>query len=177
VKAITFLDGDATVPVRHVDEKILLAHVVNDQGAWGRGFVVALSNRDPRPEQEYRTWHAQASLAHRSILGHVQEVPYSPLGPRTSSFNTWVANMCAQKGWRHGGDEPQALDEEALTHCLRDLARWVGEGRYTRVVMPRIGAGLGGARWLAVQKIIETELCERDVHVTVYSLPWEKWND
>jgi O-acetyl-ADP-ribose deacetylase (regulator of RNase III) len=177
VKKITFLTGDATLPARHAAERLLIAHVVNDEGKWGRGFVKELSKRDPRPEAEYRDWHAKASLARRSILGHVQVVPYSPLGPRSSSFNTWVANMCAQRGWRRGEGDPQALDEHSLTWCLRDVARWVNQHQYDRVVMPRIGAGLGGAAWADVRKIIEAELCEQDVHVTVYSLPWETWED
>jgi O-acetyl-ADP-ribose deacetylase (regulator of RNase III) len=177
VKEITYVTGDATAPPRFPNERVLIAHVVNDEGKWGRGFVVALSKRDTRPEREYRTWHAKNALHHSSILGKVQEVPYSPLGARTSSFNTWVANMCAQRGVRRGAEDPQALDVEALTWCLRDVARWVGEGRYTRVVMPRIGCGLGGGRWADVRQIIETELCARDVDVTVYSLPGETWED
>lgn len=178
MKPITYLTGDATAPPRFPHEKVLIAHVVNDEGKWGRGFVVALSERDTRPEREYRTWHAANTLKHQSILGRVQEVPYSPLGTRASSFNTWVANMCAQRGWRRGLDtDPQALDPEALTWCLRDVARWVEEGRYDRVVMPRIGCGLGGAKWADVRAIIEAELCERDVDVTVYSLPGEAWDD
>jgi O-acetyl-ADP-ribose deacetylase (regulator of RNase III) len=179
VRPITFITGDATDPTRTAAERVLIAHVVNDEGKWGRGFVVALSKRDPRPEQDYRLWHATAALGRISILGRVQAVPYSPLGARTSSFNTWVANMCAQRGWRRGdGDgDPQALDEHALRMCLRDVARWVSEGRYSRVVMPRIGAGLGGARWSTVRAIIEEELCERDVDVTVYSLPGTTWGD
>lgn len=177
MKPITYLTGDATNPSRTAGEKVLIAHVVNDEGKWGRGFVVALSKRDARPEREYRTWHAQNALHHTSILGRVQEVPYSPLGHRGSSYNTWVANMCAQRGWRRGGDDPQALDELALTHCLRDVARWVSEGRYDSVVMPRIGCGLGGAKWPTVAAIIENELCARDVNVAVYSLPGETWED
>lgn len=175
MKPITYLTGDATIPTRHPDERVLLAHVVNDQGVWGRGFVLALSKRDGRPEREYRHWQASAALDRRSILGHVRVVPYQP---RTRyDTNIWVANMCAQRGWRRGAGDPQALDEEALTQCLRDVARWVKNGEYTRVVMPRIGAGLGGASWSAIAKIIETELCEKDVHVTVYSLASETWED
>ena len=177
IGSLVHLVGDATRPVRHMAEKILVAHVVNDEGVWGRGFVMALSNRDRHPEMEYRTWHAKAAMDHRSILGHVQVVPFAPLGRRNTNFNIWVANMCAQRGWRRGDGDPQALNEEALVQCLRDVARWVTEGKYDRVVMPRIGAGLGGARWEDVERLIRAELCEKGVHVTVYSLPGERWEN
>lgn len=177
MKPITYLTGDATNPARVPGERIIVAHVVNDEGVWGRGFVVALSKRDPRPEQAYREWHARACLNRMPRLGRVVEVPYSPLGPRTSSFNTWVANMCAQRGWRRGDGDPQALDLDALKLCLSDLARRVNEGVYTRVVMPRIGCGLGGGKWSDVEPLIDETLCSKGVDVTIYSLSGATWKD
>lgn len=168
--------GDATAPARDAGELVIIAHVVNDQGRWGRGFVMALSHQDDGPERAYRRWHATGrSERDKSFgLGAIQIVPF---GPATSKL--WVANLVAQRGWRRGGDDPQALDPEALRTCLRALYGELAEPfdrPVARVVMPRIGCGLGGARWAEVAPLIQTELVDRGLDVTVYSLPGEVWD-
>lgn len=52
---IQYLIGDATDP--RGDGQKIIAHVCNDIGAWGSGFVVALSQRWAAPERSYRGWH------------------------------------------------------------------------------------------------------------------------
>jgi len=46
--------GDATQPYG-VGNKVLV-HVCNDVGAWGKGFVLAISKRWKEPEKQYRQW-------------------------------------------------------------------------------------------------------------------------
>jgi O-acetyl-ADP-ribose deacetylase (regulator of RNase III) len=176
VSEIHYVTGDATQPVRREGEHVAIAHVVNDEGRWGRGFVVALTNWDDGPERAYRRWHRLGTDPHAGDfqLGAAQLVPFGPGAGRL-----WVANLVAQRGWRRGGDDPQALDPEALKQSLRVLHTKVSGhfGRFAaRVVMPRIGCGLGGAQWSDVAPIIQEELVDRGVDVTVYSLPgqWEE---
>ena len=45
---ITYIRGDATAPSAKGIK--LIAHVCNDIGGWGKGFVVAVSRRWPEPE-------------------------------------------------------------------------------------------------------------------------------
>ena len=52
---ITFVRGDATTPSGKGPK--IIAHVCNDIGGWGKGFVLALSRRWPEPERAYRAWH------------------------------------------------------------------------------------------------------------------------
>jgi hypothetical protein len=42
--------------------------------------------------------------------------------------------------------------------------------------MPRIGCGLAGGKWEEVGKIVEEELVNRGVTVTVYDLSYESIN-
>ena len=49
---IKYIKGDATRPIG--DGSKLILHICNDVGAWGSGFVVALSKRWKEPEQKYR---------------------------------------------------------------------------------------------------------------------------
>lgn len=171
---IRYLVGDATRPAKKPDESVVIAHVVNDEGRWGRGFVVALSRWDDTPERWYHRWHRNEGVTTTPFaLGHNLLVPYGPTVDRL-----WVANMVAQRGWRRGGDDPQALDPEALRSCLAALYGELAEPfdePVARVVMPRIGCGLGGARWADVEPLIREELTDRGVDVTVYSLPSERW--
>jgi O-acetyl-ADP-ribose deacetylase (regulator of RNase III) len=46
---INYVRGDATVP--SVKGVKVIAHVCNDSGGWGKGFVLALSRRWPEPEK------------------------------------------------------------------------------------------------------------------------------
>ena len=55
---LEFRTGDATQPPADPHPQII-AHVCNDLGRWGKGFVVALSRRWPKTEQAYRDWSAE----------------------------------------------------------------------------------------------------------------------
>jgi O-acetyl-ADP-ribose deacetylase (regulator of RNase III) len=155
MQALRFVTGDATSP-QAAGPKII-AHICNDLGGWGKGFVVAISRRWPEPERAYREWHR-----HRATndfgLGAVQVVQVRP--------DTWVANMVGQHGMRTGSQGPP-IRYEAVQRCLTvvgDSALALGAS----VHMPRIGTGLAGGRWERIEPIIVATLCARDIVTTVY---------
>ena len=151
---INYVIGDATNPIG--DGPKIIAHVVNSSGAWGRGFVVALSRRWEHLGMHYRKSIKQNGLA----LGSVDLV-------RVES-DIWVANMMAQKGLR-SRDNPIPLRLDALAECLATLKTkaW----RHS-VHMPRIGCGLGGSTWENVEPIVAHKLAGVDVYV--YDLPEQR---
>src|SRR5262249_13954931 len=55
MKEIQYLQGDATSPQAKGDK--IIAHICNDLGGWGKGFVLAVSRRWSEPEASYREWH------------------------------------------------------------------------------------------------------------------------
>jgi O-acetyl-ADP-ribose deacetylase (regulator of RNase III) len=61
---IAYHTGDATRPVGRGNK--IIAHVCNDQGRWGKGFVMAISARWPLPEEAYRKWFDEQSLRRSS---------------------------------------------------------------------------------------------------------------
>ncbi len=71
----------------------MIAHVCNDLGGWGKGFVLAVSRRWPEPEAAYRAWHRDRA-ANDFGLGAAQFVQVEPY--------VWVANMIGQRGMRTG---------------------------------------------------------------------------
>ena len=52
--AINYLTGDATSPKTNGNK--IIVHICNDIGAWGKGFVLAISKKWNRPKNEYQSW-------------------------------------------------------------------------------------------------------------------------
>ena len=153
---INYVIGDATCPIG--DGPKIIAHVVNDVGAFGRGFALAVAQRWPSAELAYRCWYRSHQLALGRVL--VAQV----------DSGVWVAHMCAQSGLRGPGNAVP-LQIDALTVCLSKLLG-IARERVASVTMPRIGCGLSGASWEAVGPIVERELNGVDVYV--YDLPVKK---
>jgi O-acetyl-ADP-ribose deacetylase (regulator of RNase III) len=151
---ITYLEGDATSPQAKGNK--VICHICNDIGGWGKGFVLAISKRWNEPESKYRSWYG--SKEGGFVLGAVQFVQVEPY--------IWVANMVAQRGIKTGSSGPP-IRYEAVSVCLEKVATRALE-LGASVHMPRIGCGLAGGEWSRVEPIIEEQLCERGVAVTVY---------
>ncbi|MGW3510409.1 macro domain-containing protein [Streptomyces sp. NPDC000994] len=153
---ITYIRGDATAP--SAEGVKVIAHVCNDIGGWGRGFVQALSRRRPEPEAAYRAWHRDRA-DNDFGLGAVQLVRLEP--------DVWVANMIGQRGIRRRGEAVAPVRYGAIDTALDRLAvRAVELG--TSVHMPRIGCGLAGGTWDRIEPLIDERLVRRGIAVTVY---------
>lgn len=154
---INYVTGDATLPEGPGHKTI--AHICNNQGGWGRGFVVALGARYPLAESEYRQWSSSSTPPRR--LGAVQVVRVAD--------DVAVANLIAQNGYR-AKENPVPLDFAALERCLRLLSTHPAVVTGS-VHMPRIGTDLAGGRWDQIVPIIERTLLAAGIDVTVYTLP------
>lgn len=154
---INYLKGDATAPSTKGPQ--IIAHVCNDLGGWGKGFVLALSKRFPEPERAFRAWHRER--AHNDFaLGAAQLV--------LVGRDLWVANMVGQHGKARKGDVgAPPVRYEAIERALQRVGDWALEHRAS-VHMPRIGAGLAGGKWPLIEPLIIQTLCERDINVWVY---------
>ena len=152
-----YLIGDATRP--QVSGNKIIAHICNDIGAWGRGFVLALSKISSLPERAYREWYAMRA-ANDFALGAVQFVKFAP--------EIVVANMIGQHGIKTQNTVPP-IRYEAVEKALKI----VGERavlHHASVHLPRIGCGLAGGLWDKIEPLIEGQLCANDVEVFVYDL-------
>ncbi|HEX5597082.1 MAG TPA: macro domain-containing protein [Micromonosporaceae bacterium] len=149
------IKGDATSP--QAKGRKIIAHVCNDIGGWGKGFVLAISRRWPEPERDYREWH-RGRAGNDFGLGAVRLVQVQP--------DIWVGNMIAQRGIKTGSAGPP-IRYEAVERCLRILAEQAAE-MDASVHMPRIGCGLAGGRWSKIEPIIVRTLCVNDVATIIY---------
>jgi O-acetyl-ADP-ribose deacetylase (regulator of RNase III) len=152
---INYVKGDATQPQAKGNK--IIAHVCNDLGGWGKGFVVAVSKRWQEPETAYRAWHKERSKNDFG-LGAIQVVQVDPY--------IWVANMVAQRGMRSGSNGPP-IRYEAVRACLKKLAIKAKE-LGASIHMPRIGYGLAGGRWEEIEPIILDELVSQGIEATIY---------
>ncbi len=140
---IHYRTGDATAPVG-AGRKII-AHITNNLGGWGDGFVVPLGQKYPQAKARYEEWFMEGQ--HRSATFLTE---YPPFGLGETQFvivspQIMVANMTAQDGYRSATNQ-HPVDLDALTECLSTLfsrARGLGAS----IHMPRIGCGLGGGTW------------------------------
>lgn len=171
--SITYLEGDATDP--GVSGCKIIAHICNDIGAWGKGFVVSLSQRWPSAEKAYKKWFQMDSGM------NVQELTPFRLGRMKLvrvSNEIFVANMIAQRGIKPDERGVPPIRYSALADCLAEL-RLHALDLKASIHMPRIGCGLAGGQWSKVEEIIKIEL--GDVPVFVYDFDPRnqnavKWN-
>jgi len=163
---IRIVKGDATEPVGSGVK--VIAHICNDVGAWGAGFVMALSAKDRGPERDYRRWFNRRHLAkrwpamfQRFELGMIQQ-PLSPFAE-----DVFVCNMIAQHGTCEDERGRPPIRYAYLMQCLHRLRVQALQLDAT-VHMPRIGCGLAGGNWDYVSQIIEHTLINYGIGVTVY---------
>jgi hypothetical protein len=165
---LKFVKGDATLPPDEGQPRII-AHICNDAGGWGAGFVLALSARDSAPETAYRLWFGGYSGPYVPSFplgpGKVQLVPYN----ETQAEGVYVANMIAQHGFTEPGKP--AIRYLWLATCLNKLSVIATNMRpHASVHMPRIGCGLAGGKWGDVELLVRKFLVGHGIDVTVYDL-------
>lgn len=158
--AITYLAGDATHPIGHGLK--IIAHVCNNRGRWGRGFVLAISHRWPVARQRYLEMYRPGLPI---PLGTVQFVPVES--------DITIAHMVAQDGLR-SRQNPAPLRPSSLAICLEKVSTAAFQCQAS-VHMPRIGCGLAGGKWAEVEPLICRTLCAQRVPVFVYDWSASPW--
>ena len=148
---IHYIKGDATRP--RGDGTKIICHICNDIGAWGAGFVLALSARWSEPEDSYRVMSKDERK-----LGNVSIVEVED--------DILVANMIGQSGVgcdENGLPPIRYTAVRAALKSVNDLATQINATLH----MPRIGCGLAGGRWEDIESIIKEVVT---VNVYVYDL-------
>jgi O-acetyl-ADP-ribose deacetylase (regulator of RNase III) len=154
---IKYIQGDATAP--QAEGNKIIAHVCNDIGRWGKGFVLALSQRSREPEKAFHQWYAERHNNDYG-LGAAQLVQIAP--------DTWVANIIGQHKIAGRGDSgTPPVRYEAIQQGLARVAQ-KAKDLNASVHMPRIGCGLAGGTWDKVEPLIVAELSAQGISVYVY---------
>jgi O-acetyl-ADP-ribose deacetylase (regulator of RNase III) len=154
MKNIKYIKGDATQPNDNGNK--IIVHVCNDIGGWGKGFVMAISNRWPEPERQYREWYKSKT---NFELGETQFVKVEE--------DLWIANMIGQHKINKDENGNAPIRYEAIRHGLNKVAEFALLHKAS-VHMPRIGCGLAGGKWEIVEPILIETLSHKDIEVAVY---------
>ena len=150
---INYLKADATIP--QTEGNIIISHICNDIGTWGKGFVLAISKRWKEPAKQYKQWYKEGE---GFALGAVQFVAVEE--------NVWVANIIGQhKIYKDENGNPP-IRYEAVKEGLQQVAEFAKKMN-AKVQMPLIGCGLAGGSWDEIEAIIEDTLLQKGVEVFV----------
>lgn len=152
---INYVEGSALEPIGGGNK--IIAHVCNNMGAWGAGFVMAISKKWKAPETIYRSRHYVYNLN----LGEVQHIQVQS--------DIYISNMIAQTL-----ENVRPLDDQALETCLFRVAALSDKIENASVHMPRIGCGLAGGKWKEIEPIIQKTLIKNNIPTYVYTLPGDK---
>lgn len=184
---IKYRAGDASrPPLRAIPTAAaIIVHCVDTSGAWSsRGFFRSLAALSPAIQRQYEAAGANGDLK----LGQAHLVP---LPPRVEDGRTVEVFACllVVQGFVGGakdakrakllaaaGQPARALRAggksttfrlQALERSLRALARRARQLRAS-VHMPRIGYGTPGFNWYAVERIVQRQLRDAGVAVSIY---------
>ena len=154
MKSITYLKGDATAP--HAAGNKIICHICNDIGGWGKGFVVAISERWPQPEQAYREWYRNRDSDDFG-LGAVQLLQVEP--------DNWVANRIGRQGITGRTEKPIRYESvEIALERVADNAAKLSASLHN----PRIGCGLADGTWDPIEPIVMRILRANETNACVY---------
>lgn len=130
---------------------VIVAHICNNVGAWGKGFVLAVDELSAAPRAAYMglardhgktTTQSSANIP----LGHWQFVETQP--------GLFVANMIAQKGIKRSGNEC-LVDYDALRKCLRATFHRAARLGYSVHMPAGMGSGLAGGDKATIHQIVK----------------------
>lgn len=145
------LSHATTFVVNNEDSKVVVAHICNNIGAWGKGFTAALDKMWSIPRRLYMK--NQFKYAGTTFIFPVNKL-----------HTIYVANMIAQKGIR-SKTNMRPVQYDWLAECLKSLQYQLTPEYY--VFMPKIGTGLGGGDWNTIEKLINEHITNP---VFVYTL-------
>lgn len=154
INEIEYITGDATQPKG--GENKIIVHVCNDVGGWGKGFVLAISQRWKTPEKAYRNWFTSKE---NFALGKVQFIHVET--------NLWVANLIGQHKISKDEQGNPPIRYEAIEIGIEHVLKKAKQLKAS-VHMPRIGCGLAGGKWEYIEPILQESLLQNEIKTVVY---------
>lgn len=118
MKTIKYLKGDATLP--QASGIKIIAHICNNIGGWGKGFVLAISERWSEPEKAYREWYRNRAK-NDFALGNIQFVqaePYIYVASQYTHASHWLRTGGRQMGAYRAIDRKNIISKRHRRICL-----------------------------------------------------------
>jgi hypothetical protein len=179
------IKGDATRPEGEGEKRIVIPHVVNDIGKWGRGFVLAINKRwGTGVMTAYQQWFSGTKLEdiEEDLVSY--PVPSSdrfasiicqdPFKLGSAQFvlvpdRVCIANMVGQHGCYNGSDGRPPIRYGALAKSMELVTHLCINN--TEIHCPKFGSDLSGGHWPTIELMIKEIWVDAGIPVTVYE--WE----
>jgi O-acetyl-ADP-ribose deacetylase (regulator of RNase III) len=133
----------------------VIAHGVNCQGVMGAGVAKLIKSKYKKSYQEYAD-HCKNNKP-EDLLGKILV---------TTDKNKTIVHCFTQLAF---GSSRQQIDYDAMRSCMKTLNETAKNMKWTEVVMPKIGSGLGGGDWNELVKIIEEEATDFQPLISIIS--------
>jgi len=173
---INYVIGDLfeNIPITDPTIKVIIPHICNDIGAWGKGFVVPLGRKFPDAKERYISWYKDTIPDRLAFqLGKTQSVIVG---------DVVVMNMIAQEGVRRQG-YTTPIRYAKLVECMNYVAEACSYYQNkicfpniekVQIHAPKFGSGLAGGNWEFIEVLIKE--IWKNVDVWIYELdpPKEK---
>lgn len=161
---IKYIEGDLFAGIQQETKNVVVAHVCNDKGGWGAGFVIPLAKHFPLAKTCYLAWFDDKDISlmsnHHFISTGSFKIGQSQLVHISDQFG--VVNMVAQT---LGGVRP--LSYKWLVGCMVQTANFASR-KNAKIVAPMFGSQLAGGDWNFIEKLIED--CWSNHEVDIYYL-------
>ena len=182
--AFKYIEGDLFQPVK-ADKELdvtVIAHICNDIGVFGAGFVVPLAKHFPKAKEQYLKWHREGttSVYHcdYKIKNEAGQFEIGKTQFVEASDKIIVANMVAQRDIGPSFEDGKMVPPiryDQLKKCMYAVREFVQfsffEGKKVRIACPMFGAGLAGGDWDTIANMIGLIWSEQDIPVNIYYLP------
>lgn len=153
--------------IRYVEGDILLskaqviAHGIAPQDHFDSGLALDLRERWPSMVRDYR--HASHSNAPKPGAIWIWS------GVDADGSTRCIVNLLTQGMQGEGrGAKPAGATLENVSHCLKDLAKYLQSERIESVALPCLATGVGGLEWKEVKPLVERYLGGLAATVWVY---------
>jgi hypothetical protein len=164
---INYVHGDLFDVEQAIKEPLVIAHIVNNKGAFGAGFVIPLGRKYPAVKTAYKSWYDYDSYGLTEVDKKILYEDDFSLGAtqvvEVVLNKRYVANMVAQE---LGGDRP--LYYNHLCTCMDSLAEWVLKYKKVKSILaPQFGSGLAGGNWNIIKQLIFDCWCRVSIDITI----------
>jgi len=149
---IKYVNGDVTEPIG--DGNKFIIQCVNDIGVIGAGVAKAIMTKWPIVRERYIAWSKKDDF----ILGNIQAF--------SVERKIAVVNMIGQHGVGFS-DGVAPIRYDAIEECLKKVKK-MAVTYCASIHAPKFGAGLAGGDWDKIENILEKQLENTNIEVTIY---------
>lgn len=150
-KKINVVKGDIFKLMQPGDAMV---HGCNAQGVMGSGIAATVRDLYPGAYDYYRKVFQERGLKLGEIIDY-----FDP------KDRVWILNGITQN--LYGRDGSRFVSYDAVAEVFSEIARSYQHAQIKNLFLPLIGAGLGGGNWKIIQTIVEQELKDTDLNVTL----------